>query len=38
VRVLIVPSKDVLNAGRDGSPAPLDAPTLAWEFLRREVP
>jgi hypothetical protein len=34
VRVLVVPSRDVIAAGRDGSPAPLDVATLAWEFLR----
>ncbi|HVZ36572.1 MAG TPA: hypothetical protein VG963_29280, partial [Polyangiaceae bacterium] len=33
LRVLVVPSKDVLNVGPDGSAAPLDALPLAWEFL-----
>jgi hypothetical protein len=37
VRVLVVPSKDVLEVGRNGRPAPMDVATIAWEFLRGAV-
>jgi pimeloyl-ACP methyl ester carboxylesterase len=34
VRVLVVPSKDAIEVGPDRRPAPVDAATIAWEFLR----
>jgi hypothetical protein len=33
VRVLVVQSKDAIEAGRDGSRAPIDVATLVGEFL-----
>jgi pimeloyl-ACP methyl ester carboxylesterase len=33
VRVLVVPSRDMIEVGPDGT-VPLDAVTLSWEFLR----
>lgn len=34
VRVVVVPSKDAVEVGPNGTAAPLDAVTLSWEFLR----
>jgi len=34
VRVLVVQHEDAIRGGTDGSPVPLDAATLAWEFFR----
>ena len=33
VRVLVVQRKDAIDVGPDKGPAPVDAATLAWEFL-----
>ncbi len=37
-RVVVVPSKAAIEVGAGGSPAPVDAATLAWEFFQRNVP
>lgn len=38
VRVLVVQSKAALDVGPGGSPAPVAAATLAWEFFQRNLP
>ena len=38
VRVVVVQSKAALDVGPGGSPAPVAAATLVWEFFQRAVP